>query len=119
MNILTHDEILWWLRKFRYDSEYRTATARTIPMTPFCRYCGVNAEYIRKVMSGQEELRNMGPMTRERLTHGIEAVKNGLRFHRVDHKWVPVGQAMLEREQINRQKKHGAVSNVLLFKSAV
>ena len=101
---LSHDQILWWLRKFRFDSEYRSSTARLIPLSPFCRWCGVSHRYIGEVIGGSLSYRHMGEETCKRLTTGIEAVKNGLFFRRVDGIWEPVGEQPKELEPIKRRK---------------
>ena len=78
---MTHEEIVRWFRRFRYDPEFQNENgARTVPITCFCDFAGVNRPHFYRIIRGES------PLTQNvnlRLTQAIEAIKDGLRWRPV------------------------------------
>lgn len=75
---MTLEEILRWLRRFKYDPEFRNAAgARTVPMKCFCDFAGVPRQDVYEIMSGEAR---MTDSYQQRLSYAIEQVQNGMRF---------------------------------------
>jgi hypothetical protein len=79
---MTHEEIVRWVRRFRYDPEFRTSTgAATVPIRQFCDYAGINRSHFYRVMRGEDTLTEN---VATRVAAAIDAVQKGLRWKRVD-----------------------------------
>ena len=78
---LTLDDINTWMRKFRYDPEFRQKD-NYVPILCLCDWAGIPRQSLYRVLRGEIGLtRNH----RSRLTVAIRAVQAGLRWQRVEH----------------------------------
>ena len=77
---LTLDQIATWIRKFRFDPEFRRAD-RCVPVVRLCDWAGVSRPALYRILRGELGLsRNY----QERLTVAIRAVEQGLRWRRLE-----------------------------------
>ncbi len=77
---LTLDEIIRWIRRFRYDPEFRDANGRyTVRLATLCRFAGIQRQNVYMIMRKEMKLT---PNYRNRLTYAIRCVEHGLRFER-------------------------------------
>jgi hypothetical protein len=77
---LTHEEIVRWFRRFRYDPEFRNENgAKTVPIRMVCELANVPFQHVYAILRG-----DMRPSKSklERLEKAILAVERGLRWSR-------------------------------------
>lgn len=77
---MTSDEIKRWIRRFRYDPEYRGV----VPITRLCDFAGVPRRNLSYILRGEL---GMTENYRVRLEAAIKAVEGGLRWRRRGRHW--------------------------------
>ena len=86
---MTHEEIIRWFRRFKYDPEFRDENGSlTVRMVPLCEFAGVTRQIVYRLL--QRKI----PLTenyRNRLTYAIECVQAGLRWKRTKKVYHIVG----------------------------
>ena len=78
---LTVAEIETWMRKLRYDPEFRQP-GNHVPILHLCDWAGVPRQSLYRILRGEIGLTKNH---RSRLTVAIRAVQAGLRWRRVEH----------------------------------
>jgi hypothetical protein len=107
---MTHEEIIRWFRRFKYDPEFRDEHGSlTVRMVPLCEFAGVARQNVylilRKEMALTENYRN-------RLTYAIECVQAGLRWRRTKKVYHMEGGdfARFPRFETRRKDQHAGVA---------
>jgi hypothetical protein len=87
---MTREELARWFRRFRYDPEFRSASgAKTVPIMLLCDFVGVPRQNLYQLLEGKVRL---SANYERRLTAGVEAVQQGLRWKRLRQRWVMVDE---------------------------
>lgn len=76
---LTLEQIETWIRKFRFDAEFRKAHS-CVPIRCLCDWAGVSRPALYRILRGDL---GMTKNYRARLTVAIRAVEQGLRWKRL------------------------------------
>ena len=102
--VMTHEEIVRWFRKFRYDPQFLDENgSHAVPIRNFCDLAGVARQNFYAMVRGDVPLTaNM----ERRLTAVIQAVQAGLRWRRRAKKWEIVDEKYLRHMPIFDNEKH-------------
>lgn len=101
---MTHDEIIRWFRRFKYDAEFRDENGSLmIRMVPLCEFVGLERSNVYHILARRKSL---SEGYRNRLEYAIQCVQNGLRWRRKNCKYEIVGGGTwqsLPRYEYSRQ----------------
>jgi hypothetical protein len=86
---MTHDEIIRWFRRFKFDDEFRTErNTRTVPFACICDFAGIARQNLYRILNKKIPL---SESYHNRIVYAIRCVEKGMRFARIDRCYEPVG----------------------------
>lgn len=102
---MTHDEIVRWFRRFRYDPEFRGPNG-SVPITCLAEFAGLSRIRVYQILLRD---RRLTPYYEQRMRAAIEAVQAGLRWRRRGRRW-EINDPKFERLPRYENRKAGVAA---------
>lgn len=83
---MTHDELIRWFRRFKHDPMFRDGDgSHTVPVANLAEWAGIPRANLYAMLNGSL---GISKNYHDRMVAAIQAVQQGLRWRRVNRRWV-------------------------------